>query len=116
MVADDLAIRVNSKRMASVIDERQVKDGWQFLILDITVENISPKEVSYYNFHFFVQDEHGYLFERHWVSSSLANAFESGDLEPGGSYRAEIAFEVPQASASFEMWYRRHGVFVTIEL
>ncbi len=116
VVADDLAIRVNSKRMASVIDERQVKDGWQFLILDITVENISPKEVSYYNFHFFVQDEHGYLFERHWVSSSLANAFESGDLEPGGSYRAEIAFEVPQASASFEMWYRRHGVFVTIEL
>ena len=116
VVADDLAIRVNSKRMASVIDKRQAKDGWQFLILDITVENISPKKVSYYTFHFFVQDEHGYLFERHWASSSLPNAFESGDLEPGEIYQGGMVFEVPQASTAFEMWYSEYGVFVTIEL
>ena len=116
VVADDLAIRVNSKRMASVLDERQAKDGWQFLILDITVENISSKNVSYYTFHFFVQDEYGYLFERHWASSSLPNAFESGDLEPGEIYQGGMVFEVPQASTAFEMWYSEYGVFVTIEL
>ena len=116
MVADDLAIRVNSKRMASVLDERQAKDGWQFLILDITVENINSKNVSYYTFHFFVQDEYGYLFERHWASSSLPNAFESGDLEPGEIYQGGMVFEVPQASTAFEMWYSEYGVFVTIEL
>jgi len=111
VAAGDIAITVNSKRVASTIGDSQAKDGWQFLILDITVENISPEKESYYTFHFFVQDERGYLFETHY-----AGAFESGDLEPGGSYREELVFKVPQSSAAFELWYSRHGVFVAIEL
>ena len=117
VAAGDIAITVNSKRMASTIGDSQAKDGWQFLILDITVENTGSWKHYYSYTPYSVQDERGYLFERHYsATSSLPNAFESGDLEPGGSYRGEIAFEVPQSSAAFELWYSGYGVVVTIEL
>ncbi len=46
----------------------------------------------------------------------MAISFDFGDLEPGGSYRGELAFEVPQSSVAFELWYSGYGVAVTVEL
>lgn len=113
----DVVIKVNSKRMAGKIGDCQAKDGWHFLILDITVENTGSWK-SYCSYTpYSVQDERGYLFDRHYdATSSLPNAFESGDIEPGGSYRGELAFEVPQSSVALELWYSGYGVAVTVEL
>jgi len=108
-VDKNIAITVNSKREAKIIKDRGTKENWTYLILNITIENIGSENLSYYLYPFAIQDKNGYLFESHYTTADLENAFESGELPPGESYQGEISFEIPKSSENLEMWYSAYG-------
>jgi len=101
---ENIVITVNSKRETDTIGDSQVKENWSFLILDITIENISDRSLTYSYIRFYIQDENGYLFEYHYTISRLENPFEHGSLEPGEGHQGEIAFKIPELS-KLTLWY-----------
>jgi len=63
------------------------------------------------------KDENGYLFEDHYTTTYLGNAFESGHLQSGQEHQGEISFEIPKSSENIEMWYTPYsGPYIYIEL
>ena len=116
---EDIVITVNSKRETEIIKDRKAKENRTYLILNITIENIGTKNLSYSRYPFAVQDENGYLFKYHYTTYDLENAFESGELQPGESYQGEISFEIPISSENLEMWYSPYSgsyIFVGLAL
>lgn len=114
---ENIVITVNSKRETEIIKDRKAKENWTYLILNITIENIGSMNLSYSPYLFAVQDGNGYLFEHHYTTTYLKNAFESGDLQPGQEYQGEISFEISKSSENLEMWYSPHGgPYIYVEL
>lgn len=74
------------------------KDGYQFLILDITIENLleTPTTVSSL-LQFKVFDEEGYYYDYSLFGTRyLDKKWEDGDILPKMKRRGKIAFEVPK--------------------
>ncbi len=101
---ENIVITVSSKRETDAIGDVQAKENWSFLILDITIENISDRSLTYSYSMFYIQDENGYLFEYHYTTSHLENPFEHGSLQPGEKHQGEIAFKIPKLS-KLTLWY-----------
>ncbi len=116
---ENIVITVNSKRETEIIKDQRAKENRTYLILNITIENIGTKNLSYSRYPFAVQDGNGYLFEDHYTTTYLENAFESGDLQPGQEYQGEISFEISKSSENLEMWYSPYSgpyIFVGLAL
>jgi outer membrane protein assembly factor BamB len=75
----------------------QPSQGKQFLILDITVENIQSdtSETISPLVHYQVSDADGYQYPFSMYSAYLDKKFIGGELSPGQKMRGESAFEVP---------------------
>jgi hypothetical protein len=114
---ENIVVTVNSKRETEVIKDRKAEENRTFLILNITIENTGTDNLSYSPYSFDVQDENGYLFEEHYTTTYLGNAFESGHLQPGQEYQGEISFEISKSSENIEMWYSPYGgPYIYVEL
>ena len=114
---ENIVVTVNSKRETEVIKDRKAEENRTFLILNITIENTGTDNLSYSPYSFAVQDENGYLFEEHYTTTYLENAFESGHLQPGQEYQGEISFEISKSSENIEMWYSPYsGPYIYVEL
>lgn len=74
------------------------KENYQFLILDLTIENLQTDKTSTISsFLFFdVSDADGYSYDYSLGTAYLDRKFEDGDLLPGMKKRGNVAFEVPK--------------------
>ena len=74
------------------------KEGYQFLILDLTIENLQTDQTSTISslLFFDVSDDDGYSYDYSLGTAYLDRKFEDGDLLPGMKKRGNVAFEVPK--------------------
>jgi len=109
-----LAITVNSKSFLDKITYKRTiesmgekytstfdfkpKSGYQFLILDITIENLQSDKTATVSplLQFKVSDENGYSYDYSLYTAYLDRKWESGDILPGMKKRGNAAFEVPK--------------------
>ncbi len=72
------------------------KEGYKFLIIDITVENIQTDQTATISelLLFDVSDKEGYSYDYSFYTSFLDKNFQGGDLLPGMKRKGNIAFEV----------------------
>jgi len=109
-----LAITVNSKSFLDKITYEQTteimgeeytstfdfkpKSGYQFLILDITIENLQSDKTATVSslLQFKVSDEDGYSYDYSLGTAYLDRKWEDGDILPGMKKRGSVAFEVPK--------------------
>jgi len=109
-----LAITVNSKSFLDKITYEQTteimgeeytstfdfkpKSGYQFLILDITIENLQSDKTATVSslLQFKVSDEEGYSYDCSLGTAYLDRKWEDGDILPGMKKRGKVAFEVPK--------------------
>lgn len=98
-------ITVNGKRYANSINEKndeshmvQAESGFEYLILDITLENISPNRSRSYAayWHYKILSPEGYTYEMDRnASSALSKKLDGSDVMPGTKRRGEVPFKVP---------------------
>ena len=113
---ENIVIVVTSKKEKETVGDTRAEEDWEFLILDITLENISTRSLPYGCGMFYIQGEEGYLFEYHYVTSQLETPFDHGNFNPGEIYRGEIAFKVP-VSLTCALWYSPYsGLPICINL
>jgi hypothetical protein len=100
-----VALTLNSYENTSWIGIYQAKEGWTFLITDITIKNIGSENISYNVLYMSMKDSNGYMFSSHIATSSLTGGLGSGTLTPGDSIRGKVAFQVPANETYFVMHY-----------
>ncbi|NJD76375.1 MAG: DUF4352 domain-containing protein [Candidatus Methanoperedens sp.] len=117
------SITVNGIRYARVIDEKNDgTDGARpelfgnFLILNVTIENINPdKDFSYPGYQFYILADGQIYGEDESASKLLANQFNGTHIVPGERRIGELAFQVPEKSNDlklrFEYTYESAGGF-----
>ena len=74
------------------------KERYQFLILDITIENLQTDKTSLISslLFFKVSDADGYSYDYSLGTAYLDRKWEDGDILPGMKKRGSVAFEVPK--------------------
>lgn len=119
----NISITVNGVRYAHVIDEKNDGSGGakaelfgNFLILNITIENISPdKDYSYPGYQFHILADGQIYGEDESASKLLANQFNGTYINPGERRTGEMTFQVPEESNDlklrFEYTYESAGGF-----
>ncbi len=116
-------ITVNGVRYAHVLGEKNDgSDGirpdlfGKFLIINITIENISPdNDISYPGYQFFILADGQIYGEDESASKLLANQFNGTPIVPGERRTGELTFEIPEESNDlklrFEYTYKSAGGF-----
>lgn len=96
------------------------KEGYKFLILDLTVENLqADKTVTISSLiQFKVTDKDGYSYDVSFGTAYLDRKWSDGDLLPGQKRRGNVAFEVPKNAQGlkFEFLFEIGGTTAIFEL
>ncbi len=112
----ELKITVNDVRFTTEIDEKDneysvavASSGNQFVIIDITVENILSDMTQTINpsFETEVIDFDGYTYDQDFDGECALNkALSSGDILPGMKKRGELVYKVPIATEDLKFVYK----------
>lgn len=88
---------IGGKEYTSSFDFKP-KENYQFLILDITIENLQADKTSSISslLFFKVSDANGYSYDYSLGTAYLDRKWEDGDILPGMKKRGSVAFEVPK--------------------
>ncbi len=117
------SITVNGVRYTHVIDEKndgsggtKAESNGKFLIMNVTIENISPdKDFSYPGYQFIILAD-GHIYEEDASASKLlAKQFNGTHIVPGERRTGELTFQIPEESNDlklrFEYTYESAGGF-----
>jgi hypothetical protein len=119
---DNLKITVNGKQFTDKITKSGLKSngqeytlnlkptqiGNQFLILDITVEDLQSgtTQVIGQPFQFSISDANGYSYPYSYYTDYLDQRFSSVVLSPGQKNRGYVAFEVPTSPNELQFIFK----------
>ena len=112
----ELKVTVNNVRYTTKIDEQnneflvaEASPGKQYVIVDITVENILPDKTQTISTMMSTEiiDSEGYTYNLDFTGlTALDKAFKDGDLLPGMKKRGELAYEVPTSAKGLKFAYK----------
>ena len=99
---------INGKPYTTNMDFKPTHANNQFLILDITIENLQPDTTQTIStlMQFAVSDADGYSYPYSIYTAYLDKKFSGGDLLPGQKMRGEAAFEVPTNPNGLQFAYK----------
>lgn len=102
-------ITVNGERYANSINEQpdevaEAESGSQFLILNLSLENISPNRSRTYAYmQYKILDPNGSTYEPDFnASDALSKPIDVADVTPGNMRKGEIAFKVPSNNTGLQ--------------
>lgn len=88
-------LEVTNVERSSGDDFDKPKDGHEYVIVTVNIENSSDKEVSYNPFDFKMQNSNGQIESKAFTIIDNDTALSSGDLASGGNVSGTITFEQP---------------------
>ncbi len=107
-----IKITVNSVKFISKIDEANTAaapDGEEFAVVDITIENIQPKDNIQINANMLTvvkaNDGTNYPVDVK-ATSALTNGYKIGNFEPGEKKEGELAYLVPKNAEHLQWIYK----------
>jgi len=100
-VGDTYVVTVNSVKTDAGDDVFKPKDGNTFLIVDVSVKNVSSKEQDLSSLlQFTLKDSSGQKYNETIVSNATA---PDGKIAAGDVTKGQLAYEVPAAQKSFTL-------------
>ena len=91
----DHQVTVTGVEKSAGTDMDKPKDGHEYVIVSVKVENVGNKNISYNPFHFKMSNSQGQIVDKALTIVDSETALSSGELAPGGSVSGTIAFEQP---------------------
>ena len=103
-VGDTYVVTVNSVKTSQGDDVSQPKSGNTFLIVDVTLKNVSNKEQNISSLLMFtLKDATGQQYTETIVDGTTT---PDGKLEAGDVLRGQLAYEVPKSQHSFTLAFQ----------
>ncbi len=81
------------------------KSGYEFIKLDVKIENKSDSNISVNTYNFKMQDSNGAIEDVSMETYSADDGFESAELIPNGKRSGSIIFEVPKNDTNLKLIY-----------
>lgn len=96
---------VKIDRKAAISDFQKAKDGNEFVIAEVVIENsASDSKIPYNPLYFKVKDADGFEYDAGFSAGD--QSLKSGDLAKGEKARGNIAFEVKKATKGLVLEYK----------
>lgn len=100
-------ITINSMRFSEKIGDNSSNSGNQFLIINITIENIGSGDLSYSAHQFVILDTDEDIETIYQVDesilSNLPNMFNGENIKPGDKRQGEFAYNVPNNAKGLKL-------------
>ncbi|PHB24736.1 DUF4352 domain-containing protein [Bacillus pseudomycoides] len=82
------------------------KEGHEFLIANVTIENGGKEEISYNPFDFSLQNSQGNIVDQAFTTVNQDTVLNSGKLAPSGKISGTIAFESKQGDPKLQLIFK----------
>src|SRR5690625_1774410 len=92
---DNRVIQVTDVEKSDGDDFDKPKEGNEFVIVHVSIENNGDKEVSYNPLDFKMKNSNGQIEDTTFTTIDSDSSLSSGDLAPGGNVSGTLAFEQP---------------------
>lgn len=92
-------------------DFDNAKDGYEYVIVTVKIENKSDKKISYNPYDWKMENSNGQEEDNAFTTVDSDTSLNSGDLNPGGVVEGTIAYEEPQGDAGLKLNYFDNSVF-----
>lgn len=86
-------------------DFDQPKDGHEYVIVTVEINNAGDENISYNPFDFKISNSQGQIVDQAFTTVDTNTALQSGELAPGGKVSGTIAFEQPAGDTSLQLQY-----------
>lgn len=96
-------LTINAYTYTESLGTLDLDAGNTFLLLDVTVTNAAPRELSYSVFDFTLTDGEGYQYLT--SASPVEPALRAGDLSVGEKGRGFVVFELPAAADNLTLHF-----------
>lgn len=81
------------------------KDGHEYVIVSVEINNAGKETISYNPFDFKLSNSQGQIVDQAFTTINTDTALQSGELAPGGKVAGTIAFEQPAGDAALQLQY-----------
>ena len=98
-------LKVNKVERSKGGEWNQAKDGYEYVIVEVTITNAGDSTVSYNTFDFSLQDSNGNITSETFYTSDRNTDLGSGQLASGGTITGTIPFEAPIGDTGLELIY-----------
>nr|WP_243462948.1 DUF4352 domain-containing protein [Mesobacillus boroniphilus] len=78
----------------------QPKDGHEYVVVTVEIENAGDENISYNPFDFKMANSQGQIVDQAFTTIDTSTALQSGELAPGGKVSGTIAFEQPAGDSA----------------
>ncbi|MRA75625.1 DUF4352 domain-containing protein [Bacillus thuringiensis] len=82
------------------------KEGQEFIIANLTIENGGKKEISYNPFDFNLQNSEGNIVDQAFTMVNEETQLNSGKLAPNGKITGTIAFETKKDDPKLQLIFK----------
>jgi hypothetical protein len=86
-------------------DFDQPKDGHEYVIVTVEINNSGDENISYNPFDFKMSNSQGQIVDQAFTTVDTNTALQSGELAPGGKVSGTIAFEQPAGDTGLQLQY-----------
>lgn len=87
------------------------KEGHEYIIVSIKIENKSEEKISYNPFDWQMENSNGQEEATTFTTIDSDTALSSGDLNVGGVVEGTLAFEQPEGDAGLKLNYYANALF-----
>jgi hypothetical protein len=81
------------------------KDGHEYVIVTVEINNAGDENISYNPFDFKMSNSQGQIVDQAFTTVDTNTALQSGELAPGGKVSGTIAFEQPAGDTGLQLQY-----------
>lgn len=81
------------------------KDGHEYVIVTVEINNAGDENISYNPFDFKMSNSQGQIVDQAFTTVDTNTALQSGELAPGGKVSGTIAFEQPAGDTNLQLQY-----------
>lgn len=102
----DNVLTVSKVEKSAGSDWDSPKDGMEYVIVHVTIENAGKDNISYNPFDFKIANSQGQITDIGFITVNTDSALESGELTPGGKVSGTLAFEQPKDDPKLQLQYQ----------
>lgn len=99
----DHAVEVTKVEKSQGSDIETPKEGKEFVIVHVTIENNGKEEITYNPFDFKMKNSQGQIVDSGITTIDMDTSLSSGELSAGGNVSGTIAFEQPKDDEKLQL-------------
>lgn len=101
-----MKLKVDEVKKSNGTDFDKPKDGNEYIIVKVSINNDRDKEISYNPFDYSLKNSEGQITDHGLTIVDSKTSLNSGKLAPGGKVSGTISFEAPKGDKDLTLLYK----------